>query len=177
MLYFLSFCFCTEGLVRSEQMKISLKAINATVGKLDECFVNATIKFSKSSVDVSGTGLWKLSIYGSKSLDGTGEQFQRFDQLLSTSQQAQPLKDNKELVFVNAKGKLDIRAIGCDMEFKYVCFEFAKGDNPNPDFNFTSYQVDSTRNVQCVHRCPQLEGKRYYISKMCTSIKATVSSR
>ena len=138
---------------------ISLEAINATEGELDECFVNATIKFSKSSVDVSGIGLWKLSMYGSKNVDGTGEQFQRFDQLLSNSQQAQPLKDNTELVFVNAKGRVDLNAVFCDTEFTYMCFEFTKGDNPNPDFNFTSHQEDSTRIRHCVHRCPQVEGK------------------
>ena len=152
-----SFCFCTEGSVRLDQMVVTLKAINATVGELDECLVNATITFSKSSVDVSGTGLWKLSMYGSKNLEGTGEQFQRFDQLLSNSQQAQPWKDNTELVFVNAKGKLDYNAIGCDREFTYLCFEFTKGDNPYPDFNFT-YKADRG-NVACVHRCPRLEGK------------------
>ena len=123
--------------------------------------MNATIGFSEATDFVSGTGLWKLSMYGSANKDGTGAQFQRFDQLLTSAHQSQPLVEStrEEMVFVGAQGELDILAIGCGRNFRYVCFDFTKGDNPQPNFDFLSFQEESGKITLCSDRCKQAKGK------------------
>ncbi len=126
------------------------------------------VGFSESSSNIRGTGLWKLSMYGSKNKDGTGEQFERYDQMLSPSQQSQPLiigegpKITANLTFVlflGAQGELDISKIGCDDDFRYVCFDFMRGDNSEPVFMFKSTQRDSSKLTTCSDMCDLHEQK------------------
>ena len=123
--------------------------------------MNVTVGFSEATDYVSGTGLWKLSMYGSPNKDGTGEKFQHFDQVLSSAHQSQPLVESTRegMVFVGAQGELDVLAIGCGKQFRYVCFDFTKGDNPQPDFNFLSFQEDISKMTLCSDRCKQAKGK------------------
>ncbi|XP_072024307.1 uncharacterized protein [Amphiura filiformis] len=140
-----------------QRLQSSIEATGILPGKKDQFTLNVTAIFSEVSIDVRGTGLWKLSMYGSKNNDGTGEQFDRIDQLLSRSQQDMPLVNGEALDFVHMKGELEISAIGCDKAFRYLCLDFAKGDRPTPDFSFMSLQSDGSKVTACYDRCPKQE--------------------
>ena len=65
-------------------------------------------------------------------------QFQSVYQTLTAAQQNLP-QDSGRIEFVNAYGEIDISAIGCG-EYRFLCFDFTKGDNPITEFTFTSLQ-------------------------------------
>ncbi len=86
--------YCTyrfSGGVLTAGLNVTFEATGVEAGVRDQITVNATVRFSQVSDDIEGFGLWKLSVYGSKNSDGSGEQFQRFDQMLTNRQQAQSL--------------------------------------------------------------------------------------
>ena len=86
-------------------------------------------------------------MYGSKNSEGTGEQFQHV-QTLTTRQQAQTHFEGY-LEFVQAYGKMDVSSIGCG-EYRFLCFDFMKGVDAYPDFNFTSLQkADRSKLTVC----------------------------
>ena len=100
--------------------------------------------FDPSSSVVSGTGLWKLSIYGSKNAEGTGDHIQHVEQALTTTQQSQPLISGANIGFINVYTEMDLTELGCG-EYRFLCFDFTKGDNPSPDFTFTSQQQGNSQ--------------------------------
>ena len=139
-------------------MQVGVSSSSVRPGLKDPLDVQATILFSSTSSDVSGSGLWRLAMYGSKNGDGSGPQFQRVHQTLSSSQQAQS-PQNGRIDFVDAYGELDMTAIGCG-EYTFLCFDFTKGDNPSTDFTFASLQgADSNTFTVCTRRqCSQPGG-------------------
>ncbi len=147
--------------VHVQSLHVRWSATGLRAGEPDPFTVNATVGFSVSSADVQGTGLWKLSMYGSPSSDGTGEQFQRVDQILSEDQQMQPYLGGTNLTFVGARGELYMTALGCDEQYRYLCFDFARGMNPSiGDFVFTTFQEnDPTKITVCSDRCTDEAGK------------------
>ena len=103
-------------------------------------------------------------MYGSKKVDGTGEQFQRVDQLLSNKQQAMPLVGGEFINFGLIRGEIDVTEIGCEKQFRYLCFDFTKGDYATPDFSFISSQQDQlkspgTKWTNCSDRCERVQGR------------------
>ena len=151
-------------------MQVGVSSSSIRPGVKDPVDVQATILFSPTSSGVSGSGLWRLSMYGSRNADGTGTQFQRVYQTLSIAQQAQPL-DSGSIAFVSAFGEIDITAIGCG-EYKLLCFDFTKGENPSRDFKFASLQgADSSKFTVCSRRsCSQPGGLfsfRIYYDLIC----------
>ena len=134
-------------------MRVSLSSNSVTPGTKDPISIEATIIFAPSlSTNVSGTGLWRLAMYGAKTKNGSGDHFQRVEQTLSSSQQAQPLVAGGDITFVDAYGEIDITAIGCG-EFRFICFDFLQGESPSPDFSFTSLQPgDDSKLTVCNER-------------------------
>ena len=111
--------------------------------------VNTTVHVHPSSPDVTGKGLWKLSVYGSKDKDGKGPQYQLVDNVLNTTQQKQSLTAGNDLLFGLSPGEIDIQGIGCG-EYKFICVDFKKGDNPKPDFDFVTIQTPSHKFTLCM---------------------------
>ena len=143
---------------RGMSIKFDVDLSEKSPERINRFSLNATIRLSHASSNVSGTGLWKLSVYGSNNDDGSGDKFQPTDQLLSNSQQALPAVSGQNLTFTDLQGRLDFNGFGCDNPVRYLCVEFSKGDSPNPDFNLTSLQDDPTRNFICIDTCEQKEG-------------------
>ena len=113
--------------------------------------IGAEVLFSEPYTLVNGTGLWRLDMYGSKKADGSGEQFQRFNQTLSQSLQDQPSDSLMQLK--GARGEIDFYAIRC--QYGYLCFDFMRGDNPSPDFTFVTVDpVDSSKLTTCKRTRP-----------------------
>ncbi|XP_072019390.1 uncharacterized protein [Amphiura filiformis] len=151
-------CAPIENGVLTSGLHVAWTAHEVHAGVKDHFTLNATVTFAEVSDEIRGFGLWKLAMYGSKNSDGSGEQFQRFDELLTNSHQAQPLIGDGDITFYGAHGELDITRIGCDIEYRYICFDFMKGDNPYPDFNYTSFQSDTTKTTLCTNRCKPIAG-------------------
>ena len=119
-----------------------------TAGVKDDVSINAVASFTEGSIDLRGSGLWTLAMYGSQNMEGTGDQFQRVEQTLSSSQQSQSLSGGNPITFSNAKAQIDVVAIGCN-EYGYICFDFMQGDNPNPDYTFRTRQDDPSKFTVC----------------------------
>ena len=119
-------------------MQVQVSSSSVRAGVKDPLDIQARISFSPTSSGVSGSGLWRLAMYGSQNGDGSGPQFQSVYQTLTAAQQNLP-QDSGRIEFVNAYGEIDISAIGCG-EYRFLCFDFTKGDNPSTEFTFTSLQ-------------------------------------
>ncbi len=132
-------------------LQAGLSATSVQPGVKDRLRVDATVKFAPTSTDIAGTGLWRLALYGAKNIEGTGDHFQRVEQTLSEEQQSQPLIGGADISFVDAYGEMDFTGIGCG-EFRFWCLDFMKGENPSPDFEFTSLQEDSSKFTVCDER-------------------------
>ncbi|XP_072040242.1 IgGFc-binding protein-like [Amphiura filiformis] len=153
--------------VHAQAFNVRWSASGIKEGVPDPFTVNATVGFSDTTPQVEGTDLWKLSMYGSSNSDGSGNQFQRNEQILSQSQQGQSYLGGTNLTFVNAEGELDVTALGCDKEFRYLCFDFTKGIRPSIDFTFTSFQQASpTKITVCTDRCTEQGAPPVLVSGM-----------
>ena len=119
--------------------------------------INTTIVFQESSDNVHGTGLWNESMYGSRNDDGSGEQYQLNEQILSITQQNTDLTGTR-LDFIGSEAQLDITELGCDKDFQYLCFSFMKGANPSVAFDLNTFQGDGSRITVCNDRCPSRPG-------------------
>ena len=75
-----------------------------------------------------------------------------FHQVLNQLQSNQALTDGP-LIF-DVQTTLDMREMGCGI-YKYLCIEFAKGDNPQPDFRMPlngRQSLISCQNVPCLSK-------------------------
>lgn len=111
----------------------SYNAKTVIAGQANPLFINAVAHFTSSSSSVSGTGLWRLGIFGSKNELGTGERFNYVQQTLPAHDANMPLVDGNDIKYADAMAEFDIAAIGCN-GFNYACMELTKGNDPSPDF-------------------------------------------
>ena len=75
-----------------------------------------------------------------------------FHQVLNQLQSNQALTDGP-LIF-DVQTTLDMREMGCGI-YKYLCIEFTKGDNPQPDFRMPlngRQSLISCQNVPCLSK-------------------------
>ncbi|XP_038058584.1 uncharacterized protein LOC119729863 [Patiria miniata] len=97
---------------------------------------NGELFTSPRSRDLSGTGLWKMGMYGSRSADGDPtDRFGYVSQALNPAGASTTLKGGTPMAIPNQQVDFDIGSIGCN-EYGYVCAEFTKGDNPEPEYKF-----------------------------------------
>ena len=113
------------------------------------CVVNATVHVANSSHSVNGIGLWKMSVYGGLNDQGEGGRSQNNENILSAQQQNQPYTSGSStLVFTRAQANIALGSLGCG-RYKYLCIDFQKGDNPQPDYNFMSIQPRNHKYTYC----------------------------
>ena len=147
-------------------MKVDASVVRP--GVKDRLNIQATMVFDPSSPSISGNGLWRLRAYGSKNVQGTGTKFQHVDQLLSPTQQAQPLTISDSgfaYIDFDVNAEMDIAAIGCG-SYRFLCFDFMKGDRPTPDFLFASpQQADTSKFTVCQERACSDQG--WLVCKHC----------
>ncbi|XP_072042842.1 uncharacterized protein [Amphiura filiformis] len=131
-------------------LQVGYSSTNLTAGKKDPVRIDATASFTDGSIDLSGSGLWRLAMYGSTNEEGTGEQFQRVENALSSSQQGLSLTGAQDITYNNAEGEIDVVAIGCN-EYKFICFDYMQGESPRPAYTFrTLQQADPTKYTVCI---------------------------
>ena len=98
--------------------------------------VSASMYTMPGSDVINGRGLWRIGLFGSPSANGSsGDRFNYVRQLLSPSESSQNAGPSTKLTFPSLITQFDVLSLGCT-EFKYLCIEIAKGDNPQPDFVF-----------------------------------------
>lgn len=92
-----------------------------------------TLTPQSSSDIITGSGLWRVGVFGSKVESGVEPRTSYQRQVLNQLHTSQPLGGSAPTTF-DIQTQMDMREMGCG-PYKYFCVEFAKGDNPQPDFN------------------------------------------
>ena len=152
-------------------MQVQTSTSAVTPGVKDSIDIEATVSITYQSTAVFGNGLWQLAMYGSKNADGSGERFQQVDQTLPLTDQDKDLDHpTTNIRFLDAYGEIDLSAIGCG-EYRFLCFDFMKGENVTQDFNFISLQQpDSSKFTVCKEQ-PCSEPTGLLNSKLCQSYR------
>ncbi|XP_071496955.1 uncharacterized protein [Diadema antillarum] len=95
---------------------------------------------------IHGEGLWRLGLYGSESMTGSGTKVGYQRQVLDQQEAAMPMHAAAPLEFT-VRTTFDVRRIGCD-DVRYLCVEFGKGDAPIPNFKMPLPGGDSVVSCQ-----------------------------
>ena len=122
--------------VRANSIDWSYEATNVVPGEQTPFCIQASVSMADGTRELSGDGLWRLGLFGSRSPDGIGERHDFIHQTLNDDKASQMIESGKNLDLADINTQFDAGALGCT-DFKYVCVEFAKGDNAEPDFSFT----------------------------------------
>ncbi|XP_038057974.1 uncharacterized protein LOC119729480 [Patiria miniata] len=98
---------------------------------------------------LDGTGLWKVSLFGSKSTNGSGtDRYDERSQVLTTAEntdkslQGQPLEMTIQTQFL-------LGGVGCE-DYPYFCITIDKGDDPQPDFGIVG-PITHCQDVECLY--------------------------
>ncbi|XP_072173532.1 uncharacterized protein [Diadema setosum] len=123
-------------------------ASNIIAGMENELDITSTVQFTPSSMDVTGSNLWRLGLYGSRNADGSGRRFNYNEQTLNNVEVSKSLLNAGPLEFTEARAMFDVAAIGCG-PYTYACMEFTKNANADPDFSFTVIPDGADTIVSC----------------------------
>ena len=100
--------------------------------------ISADVSATPDSPSVAGTGLWKMNLFGSRNMDGSGDRVAERTQILDGSNQAKPLADGSTPIeFTDIGTNFPMEELGCG-EANYLCLEFTKGDRPNPEYSYST---------------------------------------
>ncbi|XP_022088425.1 uncharacterized protein LOC110978062 isoform X2 [Acanthaster planci] len=134
--------------VIADRFDWSYDAGNPIPGQQTPVTFNAELGTRSGSRDLSGSGLWRMGMYGSRSPDGDpSDRFGYVSQALNPEGASTSLTGGSTMYIRNQQTDFDIGSIGCN-EYGYVCAEFTKGNMPEPDFRFeVSGRTDVSDNV------------------------------
>ncbi|XP_072174093.1 uncharacterized protein [Diadema setosum] len=119
--------------------------------------LDSTVFFRENNPELTGSGLWRMGMYGSRNADGSGERFGYVPQALSAAEAGTTLGANSPLEFMNVETDFEIGSIGCN-DFGYVCLEFTGGDDPQPSYFFrVDGAVDGSKEANTLTRCREQE--------------------
>ena len=109
--------------------------------------------FQEGNREVSGNGLWRMGLFGSKNADGSGQRFNYQRQTLDRTKSGTTLQEDSDLSLPEVTTQFEIGSVGCN-DFGYVCVEFTGGDDPNPAYFFrvegsTSSRPEDNTLVEC----------------------------
>ncbi|XP_038058585.1 collagen alpha-2(I) chain-like [Patiria miniata] len=129
--------------------------------------IDATVSATSDSPSVQGTGLWKMNMFGSRSMNGSGVRLGERTQILDASNQAKTLPDGGgPLEFTDLRTNFPMEDLGCG-EYKYLCMEFTKGDYPNPGYTYAT-----TSGRRSIVSCLPEECRTVYVS----GVESTLTS-
>ncbi|XP_071496971.1 uncharacterized protein [Diadema antillarum] len=132
---------CRTGVIM-ESIFWSARAASAEPGEVPEVTVEAFLFANETSESVAGSNLWRMGVFGSTNVDGTGPKFGYIPQILDEAGSGQTLVAGLPLP-IQGRFPFEITALGCN-EFGYMCVEFTRGENPEPYFPF---QTNSGKDV------------------------------
>lgn len=107
---------------------------NTVINQPSPLTIDATI-FTTDSRQLSGSGLWRLGLYGSGNNNGTGPRLNYTEQVLDARAASTSLPSGYPLSLRSVQTEFDIGSLGCS-EFTHICAEFTQGENPSPEFKF-----------------------------------------
>ncbi|PIK42696.1 5 alpha fibrillar collagen [Apostichopus japonicus] len=120
--------------VTPKKLDWTIESIDSAPGRRTPTTLDVTTKLRNDTRDVNGTRLWRLGLYGSNSEFGVGPKFDEVYQLLTDERIALPIENRKPLKFGELVTQFEIGTIGCVDNVNYVCLEFEKNTNPDPDY-------------------------------------------
>lgn len=107
------------------------------------------VNFTENTRDLKGEGLWRLGLFGSSNIDGSGTRYAEVRQALDGPQSAVRLTDARPITVRDIVTDFELGSIGCIKEYPYFCVEFAKGSSPTPDYTFIT-EFEETSLISCV---------------------------
>ena len=113
----------------------SYEASNVIPGQQTPFSLQASISMAADTRDLSGEGLWRLGLFGSQNPDGSGQRHDYIHQTLNQDQSNSMITSGENLDLTDISTQFDAGTIGCT-DFQYICVEFAKGENAEPDISF-----------------------------------------
>nr|XP_054749905.1 uncharacterized protein LOC129255586 [Lytechinus pictus] len=153
---------CTEAPecqgIAARDIEWSLELLGmAIAGQATSVGLSSTVFFRENNTEISGQGLWRMGIFGSRDAGGSGERFSYVSQTLSEEQQAKTLIENTPLNLTNVETLFEIGSVGCN-DFGFICVEFTGGDGPNPYYFFRKEgAVDASRSANTITKCKEQE--------------------
>nr|XP_054751416.1 collagen alpha-1(I) chain-like [Lytechinus pictus] len=146
-----------KGIV-AQEMDWSLEPLETVVpGLATPVSINNNIMFREGNPTLSGSGLWRMGVFGSRNLQGSGDKFGYVSQTLSLPQQGITLEENSYLEVMDAVTDFEIGSVGCN-DYGYICVEFTGGDSPNPNYFFrVAGAIDSSRAANTLVTCKEQE--------------------
>lgn len=104
--------------------------------------IDAQIEVDPKSRSLIGNGLYEMSVFVASDPEGSDRKSPSFDQVLTPAQMSTNLPRGGPLRISNIKTPpLVVEQLGCG-EFRYLCVEFRKGANSNPDYTAEFEQSD-----------------------------------
>ncbi|KAJ8019980.1 hypothetical protein HOLleu_41785 [Holothuria leucospilota] len=120
--------------VTPTRLEWTIDAEERVLGSKTPVTLNVTTVFGEDTRDIEGTQLWRLGMFGSNSPNGTGPKFDEVYQILEDSGAALPIQNRQPIHFGELPAVFEIGTVGCVADVNYVCLEFQKNQNPDPDY-------------------------------------------
>ena len=136
--------------------------------------ISAEMSSTPESPALSGSGLWKANLFGSRNMDGSGDRVAERTQILDGYNQAKPLVEGGvPIEFTDITTNFPMEELGCG-DVNYLCLELTKGDYPNPKYPFaTSTGEESVINCK-EEECRGITICFYFCTKAVTEAVGSI---
>ena len=153
----LDYTYVSSG-ITAENIDWSLQTLETVIpGQATSVSLDNTVFFKEGNPELSGSGLWRMGLYGSKSADGSGDRFGYVSQTLSSAQAGTTLNANSALQIDDAVTDFEIGSVGCN-DYGYTCVEFTGGDDPDPNYFFrVEGAIDASKEANTITKCKEQE--------------------
>ncbi len=127
--------------------------------------ISADVSSTPDSPSVEGSGLWKMNLFGSRNMDGSGDRVAERSQILDSFNQGKPLLDPRTPIeFTDIGSDFPMEELGCG-EVNYLCLEFTKGKSPKPDYSF-----GTTSGEESLINCKEEECRGVFVSNVDSTL-------
>ncbi|XP_038061188.1 uncharacterized protein LOC119731947 isoform X4 [Patiria miniata] len=101
-----------------------------------------TMSTNPQAGSVSGSNLWKITLYGSTQANGLGTQVLRTQLTLNPSQAGASTDLSGNVQFFSLQTALSLVGLVCS-QVRYICVTIEKSENPTPQFTLTGMPSDA----------------------------------
>ncbi|XP_072174385.1 uncharacterized protein [Diadema setosum] len=146
-----------KGIV-AEDLDWNLEPLEYVIpGQETSVSIDSNVIFREGNPELSGSGLWRMGLFGSRNPDGSGDKFNYKSQTLSRPQEGTTLNADSPLEIMDAVTNFEIGSVGCN-DYGYLCVDFTGGENPNPNYFFrVDGAADSSREANTIIKCKEQE--------------------
>eukprot|EP00057_Strongylocentrotus_purpuratus_P020317 XP_011674791.1 PREDICTED: uncharacterized protein LOC100893890 isoform X2 [Strongylocentrotus purpuratus] len=142
----------------AQEMDWTIEPVETVIpGEQTTVSLDNYITFRENNPLLSGDGLWRMGLFGSRNEQGTGDRFSYVSQTLNRPQQGTTLNPDAPLEFQAVETDFEMGSIGCN-EYGYICVEFTGAENPIPNFFFrVEDAVDASKEANTLTSCREQE--------------------